>query len=144
MFDQQRLPNPDELHVKTPQALVVLTHICKECVDQADGGETLYGESLPKAKRGHGFRVLLEFIDELKQDQSAGARMAEQFLAVLLPWLFPDFASQVGCAADTFTHIERDLFGEQRRGKTGGRSSVIRPALHPIELWSKYAATPLN
>ncbi|MBN19836.1 MAG: hypothetical protein CL678_01015 [Bdellovibrionaceae bacterium] len=143
MFDNSLPNSPSDLHRKTPQTLKVLSQVCTELCNHADGGETLYGESLPKAKRGDGLRLLSSFIKELKDDSSAGARMAEQFLAVLLPWLFPDFAHHVGCKADVFAHIERDLFGEQRRGKTGARSSIVRPALHPIELWAKYAAVPL-
>lgn len=132
-----------ELHALVPQSLSILLAVSRECEHMADGGETLCGTSHPKSTRGDGFRQMITFIDELQNDHGSGARLAEQFLAVLLVWLFPDFARASGCAADAFSDIERDLFGEQRKGKSGARSSVIRPALHPMELWAKYAARPL-
>ena len=133
----------EELHASVPSSLLLLQTVCRECEHLADGGETLCGVSLPKSIRGDGFRQMLALIDELQSDRGAGARLAEQFVAVLLVWLFPDFAKMTGCAADAFCAIERDLFGEQRKGKSGARTSVIRPALHPMELWAKYASRPL-
>ena len=139
-----RLPaTTDELHQRIPQSLDILAAVCSECEDLADGGETLFGESLPKAKRGDGLGAQA-LIGTLRRRAAPRARLAEQFLAVLLLWLFPDFAQLVGCPADAFLDLERDLFGEQRRGKSGARSSVVRPALHPMELWAKYAAHPLR
>lgn len=143
-YDGTLPPNPAAWHARTLQSLEVIKAVCLECQNHADGGETLFGESFPKSKRGDGFAAMIRLIAELDRDQRAGARLAEQFIAVLLLWVFPDFASVTGCSADAFANIELDLFGSQRRGKSGARSSVVKPALHPMELWAKYAARPLQ
>tara|TARA_Y100000592_G_scaffold78059_1_gene122650 strand:- start:1233 stop:1709 length:477 start_codon:yes stop_codon:yes gene_type:complete len=112
----------------------ILRAVCAEGLATEDANRSdllgpLDTEADELDRRG-GFKTLLETMES-----TANCPACQQFLSLIVLWMFPCVARQMGCA-DLVSSMDLLLSGRMQKRQAGNRSTVNAVSKHPLEIYA--------